>query len=66
MKHSSILYHHLYPQFLQHIALPILLLARPNNPVLTHRLVADIFCIFVLPHVGHLGLFNNSCACALA
>lgn len=48
--------YHLYPQFWQHILFPILLLANPNNPVDSQRLVPDIFLMFVDPQVGHLGL----------
>ena len=45
-------YYHLYPHFLQHILLPISLLAKPNNPVESHRLVPEIFCMSVEPQVG--------------
>ena len=52
--------HHLYPQFLQCIVLPILLLANPNKPVLTKRFIPDIFSMLVLPQVGHLRITLRS------
>jgi hypothetical protein len=50
--------YHLHPQFLQCIVLPILLLARPNKPVVTKRFMPDILSMLVLPQVGHLGMFS--------
>jgi len=44
----------------------IFLLNKPNAAIEAPRSIPPIFLMFVEPQVGHLGLFNSSCAWTLA